>query len=79
MLSIERMEALFGTLAFISAMLSVFLWRRAAAVPSFPDQLSLTLLWQSRLIARAGAAAAFAAFFLALLMTVEAIEAITGN
>jgi hypothetical protein len=78
MFNIERIEPLLGALAFMSAILSIYLWRRAASVPTFPDQLSLTLSWQSRLIARAGAAAAVAALFLALLMAVEAIEAIIG-
>jgi hypothetical protein len=73
MLRIERMEALFGTLALISAMLSVFLWRRAAAVPSFLDQLSLTLSWQSRLIARATPQPSL------LSLCGSPIEAITGN
>jgi hypothetical protein len=76
---IERLETWLGVLSFIPAMLSVYLWRRAAAVPYFPDQPSLTLSWQSRLHARAGFAAAVAAFFLTLLMAVEVFESITGN
>ncbi len=45
----ERFEALFGALSFILVALSVYLLRRATFVPSFPDQRSLTLAWQSRL------------------------------
>ena len=58
MSSIERIEMVFGILSLTSIALSVYLWRRAAKVPSFPDQPSLTLSWRSRLHARAGFAAA---------------------
>jgi hypothetical protein len=76
---IERVETWLGVLSFISAMLSVYFWRRAAVVPYFPDQPSLTLSWQSRLHARAGFAAAVAAFFLTLLMAAEVFDFIVGN
>ena len=76
MSGIERFEMFLGILSCMSVALSVFLWHRATKVPSFPDQPSLTLSWQSRLHARAGAAAAFALFFQGLLMIFEAIEAI---
>jgi hypothetical protein len=59
--------------------LSVYLLRRATFVPSFPDQPSLTLAWQSRLHARAKLSAIFALFFLGFLIIVEAFEAITGG
>ena len=75
----ERFEALFGALSFILVALSVYLLRRATFVPSFPDQPSLTLAWQSRLHARAKLSAIFALFFLGLLIIVEAFEAITGG
>jgi hypothetical protein len=73
--SIEWFEMVLGILSFISIALSVYLWHRAAKVPSFPDQPSLTLSWRSRLHARAGFAAALALFFQALLMIFQAIEA----
>jgi hypothetical protein len=38
MLNIEWLEALLSALALLSAALSVYLWKRAAAVPSLPDQ-----------------------------------------
>ena len=76
MSSIERLEMVLGILSLTSIALSVYLWRRAAKVPSFPDQPSLTLSWRSRLHARAGFAAALALFFQALLMIFQAIEAI---
>ena len=40
--NIEWLEALWSVLALISAALSVYLWKRAAAVPSLPDQPTLT-------------------------------------
>jgi DNA-binding MurR/RpiR family transcriptional regulator len=58
---------------------STYLWHRAAMVPSFPDQPTLTLAWQSRLHARAGLSASFALLFLDLLMITQAIEGITGG
>jgi len=79
MLNIEWLEALLSALALISAALSVYLWKRAAAVPSLPDQPSLTLTWRPTLHAQAGSAAAFAVFFLTLLMVAQAIEAMSGT
>ena len=76
MTGIEWIEMFCGMLAFLSAALSVYLWRRAAKVPVFPDQPSLTLSWRSRLHTAAGSAAAFALFFQGLLIIFEAIEAI---
>jgi hypothetical protein len=75
----ERFEALFGALSFILVALCLYLFRRATLVPSFPDQPSLTLAWQSSLHARARLSAIFALFFLGLLIIVEAFEAITGG
>jgi hypothetical protein len=75
----ERVEALFLVLSFMLVALSVYLLRRATFVPSFPDQPSLTLAWQSRLHARARVSAIFALFVLSLLMIIEAFEAITGG
>ena len=51
---IEWFETFFAALSFLLVALSVYLWRRAAMVPSFPDQSTLTLARQSRLHARAG-------------------------
>ena len=79
MFNIEWLESLFGVLAFISAALSVYLWRRADAVPNIPDQPSLALSWRSRLYAQAGSAAAVTLFFLGLLMISYAIEAASGT
>ena len=79
MFNIEWLEALWSVLALISAALSVYLWRRAAAVPSLPDQPALTLAWRARLHAQTGSAAAFAVFFLILLMISEIIEAMSGT
>jgi hypothetical protein len=78
MFNIEWLEALWTVLALISAALSVYLWKRAAAVPSLPDQ-ALTLAWRVRLHAQAGSAAAFAVFFLILLMISQVIEAMSGT
>jgi hypothetical protein len=75
----ERFEALFGALSFMLVALSVYLLHRATLVPSFPDQPSLTLAWQSRLHARAKLSAIFALFFLGFLIIVEAFEAIAGG
>jgi hypothetical protein len=75
----EWFEALLGGLSFILVALSVYLLRRATLVPSFPDQPSLTLAWQSRLHARARLSAIFSLFFLGLLISIEAFEAITGR
>ena len=75
----EGVEALFLVLPFMLVALSVYLLRRATFVPSFPDQPSLTLAWQSRLHARARVSAIFALFVLSLLMIIEAFEAITGG
>jgi hypothetical protein len=75
----EWFEALFGALSFILVALSVYLLRRATFVPSFPDQPSLTLAWQSRLHARARLSAISALIFLGLLMVIETFEAITGG
>jgi hypothetical protein len=66
MFNIEWLEALWSVLALISAALSVYLWKRAAAVPSL-------------LHAQAGSAAAFAVFFLILLMISQVIEAMSGT
>jgi hypothetical protein len=77
--NIEWLEALWSVLALISVARSVYLWNRAAAVPSLPDQPSLTLAWRARLHARAGSAAAFALFFLILLVISHAIEAMSGT
>jgi hypothetical protein len=79
MFNIEWLEALWSMLALISAALSVYLWNRAAAVPSLPDQPSLTLAQRARLHAQAGSAAAFVMFFLILLMICHAIEAMSGT
>ena len=79
MFNIEWLEALWSVLALISAALSVYLWKRAAAVPSLLDQSALTLAWRPRLHAQAGSAAAFAVFFLILLMISEIIEAMSGT
>jgi hypothetical protein len=57
--NIEWLEALWSVLALISAALSVYLWKRAAAVPSLPDQPAFTSAWRARLHAQAGSAAAF--------------------
>ena len=59
----EWFEAFLGALSFMLVALSVYLWHRAAMVPSLPYQPSLTLAWQSRLHARAGLSASFALFF----------------
>jgi hypothetical protein len=75
----ERVEALFLVLSFMLVALSVYLLRRATFVPSFPDQPSLTLAWQSRLHTRARISAIFALFFLGLLMIIEAFEGIAGG
>jgi hypothetical protein len=75
----ERVEALFLVLSFMLVALSVYLLRRATFVPSFPDQPSFTLAWQSRLHARARLSAIFALLFLGLLMIIEAFEAIAGG
>jgi hypothetical protein len=77
--NIEWLEALWNVLALISAALSVYLWNRAAAFPCLPDQSSVTLAWRARLHAQAGSAAAFAVFFLILLMICHAIEAMSGT
>jgi hypothetical protein len=77
--NIEWLEALWSVLALISAALSVYLWKRAAAVPSLPDQPTLTSAWRARLHVQAGSAAAFAVFFLILLMISEVIEAMSGT
>jgi hypothetical protein len=77
--NIEWLEALWSVLALISASLSVYLWKRAAAVPSLPDQPALTSAWRARLHAQAGSAAAFAVFFLILLMISQVIEAMSGT
>jgi hypothetical protein len=79
MFNIEWLEALWSVLALISAALSVYLWKRAAAVPSLLDQPALTLAWRARLHAQAGSAAAFAVFFLILLMISQVIEAMSGT
>ena len=79
MFNIEWLEALWSVLALISAALSVYLWKRAAAVPSLLDQSALTLAWRARLHAQAGSAAAFAVFFLILLMISQVIEAMSGT
>ena len=79
MFNIEWLEALWTVLALISAALSVYLWKRAAAVPSLLDQSALTLAWRARLHAQAGSAAAFAVFFLILLMISQVIEAMSGT
>jgi len=79
MFNIEWLQALWTVLALISAALSVYLWKRAAAVPSLPDQPALTLAWRVRLHAQAGSAAAFAVFFLILLMISQVIEAMSGT
>ena len=76
---IEWFETFFAALSFMLVALSVYLWHRAAMVPSFPDQPTLTLAWQSRLHARAGLSASFALPFLGLLMITQAIEGITGG
>ena len=76
---IEWFETFFAALSFMLVALSVYLWHRAAMVPSFPDQSTLTLAWQSRLHARAGLSASFALPFLGLLMIAQAIEGITGG
>jgi hypothetical protein len=55
------------------------LLRRATFVPSFPDQPSLTLAWQSRLHSRARLSAIFTLFFLGLLMITEVFETIAGG
>jgi hypothetical protein len=75
--NIEWLEALWSVLALISAALSVYLWKRAAAVPSLPDQPASA--WRARLHAQAGSAAAFAVFFLILLMISQVIEAMSGT
>ena len=77
--NIEWLEALWSVLALISAALSVYLWKRAAAVPSLPDQPALTSAWRARLHAQAGSAAAFTVFFLILLMISQVIEAMSGT
>src|SRR6516162_11007782 len=77
--NIEWLEALWSVLALISAALSVYLWKRAAAVSSLPDQPALTSAWRARLHAQAGSAAAFAVFFLILLMISQVIEAMSGT
>ena len=79
MFNIEWLEALWTVLALISAALSVYLWKRAAAVSSLPDQPALTSAWRARLHAQAGSAAAFAVFFLILLMISQVIEAMSGT
>jgi NhaP-type Na+/H+ and K+/H+ antiporter len=79
MFNIEWLEALWSVLALISAALSVYLWKRAAAVPSLLDQPALTLAWRARLHVQAGSAAAFAVFFLILLMISQVIEAMSGT
>ena len=79
MFNIEWLESLLGVLAFISAMVSVYLWRCADAVPNILDQPSLTLSARSRLHAQAGSAAAVTLFFLGLLMVSYAIEAASGT
>src|SRR5260370_18792607 len=79
MFDIEWLEALWSVLALISAALSVYLWKRAAAVPSLLDQPALTLAWRARLHAQAGSASAFAVFFLILLMISQSIERNAGN
>jgi hypothetical protein len=75
----ERVELWLEALSFMLIALSVYLWHRAATVPSLPSQPSVMLSWKSRLHARAALAATVAAFFLILLMAAEAIEAIFGN
>jgi hypothetical protein len=77
--NIEWLEALWSVLALISAALSVYLWKRAAAVSSLPDQPILTSAWRARLHVQAGSAASFALFFLILLMISEVIEAMSGT
>jgi hypothetical protein len=75
----ERVELWLEALSFMLVTLSVYLWHRAATVPSLPSQPSVMLSWKARLHTRAAFAAALAAFCLALLMAAEAIEAIFGN
>jgi hypothetical protein len=72
----ERVEVWLEALSFMLVALSVYLCHRAATVPSLPVQPSVMLSWKSRLHARAALAAALAA---ALLMAVEAIEAIFAH
>ena len=50
MFNIEWLEALWSVLALISAALSVYLWKRAAAVPSLPDQPALNIGVASRML-----------------------------
>jgi hypothetical protein len=79
MSSLEQIETWLEALSFISVMISLYLWHRAAKIPSLPYQPLLLLSWQSRLHARAGFAAAAAALFLIFLMAAEVIEAVFGK
>ena len=79
MSSLEQIETWLEALSFISVVLSLYLWRRAAKIPSLPYQPFLLLSWQSRLHARAAFAAAVAAVFLIFLMAAEVIEAVFGK
>src|SRR5260221_14402538 len=72
--NIEWLEALWSVLALISAALSVYLWKRAAAVPSLLDHPALTLAWRAILHSQAGSAGAFPVFFLIFLLISQVIE-----
>jgi len=61
---IEWLEVLLSVLALIPAAISVYLLHRAAALPSLPDQSSVTLAWRERLYVQASSAGAVAVFFL---------------
>ena len=76
---IEWLEVLLSVLALIPAAISVYLLHRAAALPSLPDQSSVTLAWRERLYVQASSAGAVAVFFLALLIASQLIEAMSGT
>jgi hypothetical protein len=76
---IEWLELLLSALALISAAISVYQLHRAAAVPSLPDEPSVTLAWRDRLYAQASSAGAVAVFFLTLLIASQLIEAMSGT
>jgi hypothetical protein len=78
MFNIEGLEMLLNALALISAARSAYLWHRAASVRDLSDQPSGTLSGRSRLHMEAAGAAAFAVFFLFLLMMCHAVEALSG-